>query len=197
MDCSTVRSGFPDALEGELKGTERREMEAHLAECASCREEFQSLKQAEKAFSDAAKAALPETGHLTRERMGRLMYEYGRGTKVLRLNLHRGVVAAAAVATILVSVAVIALSMPPRVPADGPAPMVAEGVPQTPNVPVVLTSLGHDEPMRSMRSLTAQPEQTPLGVAPRVQEFVRTNGDGVIVPAQHVFYDPDESSRWW
>jgi hypothetical protein len=107
-------------------------------------------------------------------------------------------VAAAAVVTILVSGAVIALSLPGLFGTPEPSADVAAAGRLPGVIPVVFTSMGQEEPMRVMRSLTVQGADLSGRAGPdRAVRLVETSSPGVLVPVDHAFYDPEESSRWW
>ena len=73
---------------------------------------------------------------------------------------------------------------------EGPAPL--------PYIPVVLTSTGQDESIRMIRTIPvgvqARPPRDELG---RRVRLVETDSPKLWVPADHAFYDPEESSHWW
>jgi len=48
-----------------------------------------------------------------------------------------------------------------------------------------------------IRPMTAESQGEADWRPPTGARYVGTNGPGVIVPAEHAFYDPEESSRWW
>lgn len=43
MTCQDIKEKFPDFLIGDLKQEEKEQMQAHIADCHSCREELESL----------------------------------------------------------------------------------------------------------------------------------------------------------
>ncbi|HPO13631.1 MAG TPA: anti-sigma factor [Candidatus Hydrogenedentes bacterium] len=44
MECRTIQSRFTGYLDGDLRPAERRRVEAHIAECPACQEEFAHAK---------------------------------------------------------------------------------------------------------------------------------------------------------
>ncbi len=46
MNCSEIRNDLPDAAAGRLPEASRREIERHLAQCASCRSAVASMREA-------------------------------------------------------------------------------------------------------------------------------------------------------
>jgi predicted anti-sigma-YlaC factor YlaD len=198
MDCEEARSLLVDAADGEVAEGGDSPLGLHLAECSQCQGELEPLRQAALAVRAAVDELAPQEVYLTSERLGRLMIAYGRDTKVIKLRFHRGLVAATAVAAILVSATVIALSLPSMfTPPDAPGLIASQ--PVLPSaIPVVLTATGQGEPVRMIRAVTSN-TLTPStsGRLDRGVQFVRTNGSGVSVPVEHALYDPEESSRWW
>jgi len=198
VDCTKAQQQLLDAVDGQIEEGELAALREHLARCSACRAEYDRLQSAAQALRTAAPVLAPQQKYLTNERLERLMVDYGRETRILRLYMSRGLVAAAAIAAILVSTAVIVVSLPGVVPGTQPAPMVAEAPARPPVVPVVLTSAGQGEPMRQFRRLTIESPEVPVWDRwDRDVRFVGNNTEGLVVPVNHVFYDPEESSRWW
>jgi len=198
MDCQTAQTQLLDALDGALDSAQKSALDDHLSRCASCRAEMRRLREGLEAVRLAAEELAPRQRYLTTERLGRLMVAYGRKTRVVSLHLPRGLVAAAAVAAICVSAVVIALSM--RAPSALPpaARYAATEAPYGPALPVVLTTVAPGEPMRTIRPVTLGPlGARSEGQAGRLRPFVPISNPGLIVPADHTLYDPEESSRWW
>ena len=167
-------------------------VEEHLARCASCRQEFDQLRVALDALRRTSPLLAPRKSYLTAGRLFRLIDADASRPRTIRLVTFRRLVAAAAVAVILVSAVFIAGDVVHVLRRPEQEPVVA--VQPRARIPVVLTSTGRDEPMRVVRTLTVRAD----GRLPtRPVRLVGASSAGLTVPADHVFYDPEESSHWW
>jgi len=52
MNCENVQPRLGELLDGELRDEERRTLERHLAECAHCRAEYESMRRLTAALSE-------------------------------------------------------------------------------------------------------------------------------------------------
>ena len=198
MDCTETKDWLLEAAEGRLAVAEAQALDRHLARCEACRAELGALRRAVEALRAAIPELAPQETYLTAERLNGLMEGHGRHTRIFRLVSYRQFVAAAAVAAIVVSTAFITWNLRQETapPIDGPS-IVAGPLP-SPYVPVVMATTGHGDPTSVVGSLPAS-----IGVRPIPQRtdpplrLVRTDSPGLIVPVDHVLYDPAESSRWW
>ena len=59
-ECETMQPLMSGYLDGELNADDRAALEAHLARCASCREEFERMKQLVSAASELRAEPPPE-----------------------------------------------------------------------------------------------------------------------------------------
>jgi anti-sigma factor RsiW len=199
VDCTKIQPLLVDAAQDELDSSERLLLEEHVAGCSGCRQELARLRGAVEAVRAAAEELAPEGAYLTRERLGRLMAGYGRQTRIIPLYLHRGVVAAAAVAAILVSAAVISLNMWEVSPEQEAPSMVAQS-PATPlrSAPAVLAAFEHGGPAQMIRPVAqTSADRTFREEVPEATPYLSTAAPFVTIPVEHAFYDPDESTRWW
>ena len=60
MNCEQMNELLSAWLDGELSETERRQMQAHLEQCAQCRALFEQLQALHTSFSDLDEISAPE-----------------------------------------------------------------------------------------------------------------------------------------
>jgi len=60
VSCRWVRGKLARAMDGNLDGGSRRRLEAHVAECAACREEMRELQRMDEVLADEPTVAPPE-----------------------------------------------------------------------------------------------------------------------------------------
>lgn len=199
MDCAEIKDRLLEAAEDELPQDERARLDEHLAHCRACRAEFEGLRRAADALRVAAVELAPPRPYLTPERFRRLMAAHEGAPKIFKLVTYRQFVAVAAAAAIIVSVAVIAWHVGQMRQVGEQDPFFVQAPASLPYVPVVLATTGRQgEPMNVVRSLPAGAEFGPLwDGSPSAVRLVGADSAGVLVPVDHVFYDPEESSRWW
>lgn len=195
MSCTRVRIMLLEAAEGELPEAQRAVLDRHLEDCSDCRAELERLRKASGSLRKAVKQIDPPTAYLTPRRRDRLFEAYRRKTKPVRLITFRRVVAAAAVAAIIACSPFILSDLQGLLaPPARPLPVADSGAPAD---YAVLTSTGAEGPVRPVRLLPAGMPRPQRAQRPVSGELVRTDAEGLSVPARHALYDPEESSRWW
>ncbi len=205
MQCSDVERVVLDAIDGELSRSHMQAFQAHLAACDRCRAEFSRLRSASGALREAVSELAPPTSYVTARRVEGLFGAYGRRRAPIKLLTWHRFAAAAAVAAILASAPfivsdVISLVAPGRPVAEdgwGSSGVSATGVPSRGSRALVLTSTDGRPSGRSVVWVPLRAGPPAGGGAPGGVPLIRTDSEGVTVPVRHVFYDAEESSRWW
>jgi hypothetical protein len=205
VDCDKARDLLLEAADGELPDAVRRSLQTHLAVCNACRTTFEQTEKAVAALRQAASELAHEQPHLTPQRRKRLLVAYEQRqaehfqeAKLFRLVTYRRFVAAAAAAAILVSAGFIASSLVRMARPVEQEPVIAGGPVPAGYVPVVMAASGQGEPVSIIRRIAVAGEAWPLGDEPAGgARLVRSDSAGVMVPVDHAFYDPEESSHWW
>jgi hypothetical protein len=205
MRCSDVERAMLDALDGELARDHMQEFQAHLAACETCRAEFSQLRSASGALREAVSELAPPTSYVTARRIEGVFGAYGRRRAPIKLLTWHRFAAAAAVAAILASapfiisdvISLVGPGTPVAGDGWGSSSLSATRMPPFGGRALMLTSTDARPSGRSVvwLPLHAGP---PAGRGARGETpVVRTDSEGVTVPVRHVFYDAEESSRWW
>ena len=105
MNCDEALIAISAYLDNELSKTESEELEAHLAECETCRQIYAELRGAEEAFCDAQED-VPATFH--ESVMARIRQEKQKKNKQ-PLRIFWAVAAAAAVIAVMLASGVLNL----------------------------------------------------------------------------------------
>ena len=204
MDCREVKSKLLEAAEGELRGQERAAVEEHLGHCPDCTAELKRLEAAVGAMHEAVELLAPRRAYLTPERLARLTEVLDRRRPKVQLITLRRFVASAAAAAILVALYYLAGDVAILLRQTEESPIVVQRRVRPSAAQVVLGSVGQDEPVRVVRSFPVAAESGAVGEATRREpadlqapRWVETDSPGLIVPVDHAFYDPEESSHWW
>ncbi len=203
MDCAQAKQTLLKAVEGELPQPELSRLREHLDGCRHCREEFEGLREASGALRVAVSELAPRETYLTPARLERLMGAHSVGPRIFKLATYRQFVAGAAAAAILISAAFIAFNLARMEPAAdairGEQTALVRDAGTPPYAPpVVLVATGQGEPADVVRSLTVSGRSRLVsGESPQGARLLRADSAGVRIPVEHLFYDPEQSSRWW
>jgi anti-sigma factor RsiW len=196
MDCEEVIGRLLELLDGQLSEPAEQAIRAHLAECESCRSEYDRLQAAHGAVRVAVADLAPERTYATPERVQRLMGAVKKQKRSRRIvRLYRTAAATAAVIAIAVCAPLIVSDVQRMREAGRPTgrePDVAFVQPER----LMLASGADSQGMTTVRPVRADDAErrgTKL-VRPAV---ARLDTAGVEVPVDNAFYDPDEAAQWW
>lgn len=211
MECRDARDRFVDLLAGGLSEDDLQAVDEHLAACAECRAEIETLRAGEQALAPSVGLLAPAGRHLTKQRLRRLrtaLHPHSDRSKILALQR---VVASAAAAAILVSAIFIYqgvsahLKRDDAAPADpgrpvavgpgaargerdpGPVMVGLASAPQVERLQMVSGYVGQEAPRSGARS----------EAGPQRADLVFAGSPGVRVPVSNRLYDAEEGAFWW